>query len=353
MTLISPRPMAPVEWDTEALFKEAKRRRRRRWAVGLVSLLIVIAAAILAVQGSSSPRHPRIKPGLGLPEWNSPSTSSRPAPTEYVAGDGKGGIGVYATATGALVRTIAPQNNGGPDQQAMVTSDGKTVYFARPNGGCPGIIEVGPVSGASSPVSVISIPGIVAVEPSPSPASSDLAWVGANCGSDNTSSSLYVTNLSTRTRTDLGPYSGSNSDDGVAWSDDGHLLAVESGSTVRVIGVDQTTTSGRALIAPDGCRTSSPAFVPTHDQVAAIRTCYNTKGTETSSSVLVFNSTTGRPVARLFEADPGRTIESMSVDSSGHVLLGVTNGSGGAELDQVKQGRLVTISAVSLTGAQW
>jgi hypothetical protein len=151
----------------------------------------------------------------------------------------------------------------------------------------------------------------------------------------------------------MGSYSGRNSDDGIAWSRDGKLLAVENGPTVQVVPDGKSTNAGKALRVPTGCSLSDPAFVPTDNHVAVARTCYSTKGLLISSAVLVYDSTTGRPVARVVEAPARGTIQSISVDPTGHVLVGFSTGFGGAELSRVSHGRLVMISTSTPTGAQW
>jgi hypothetical protein len=168
-----------------------------------------------------------------------------------------------------------------------------------------------------------------------------------------TSSSLYVTNQANGVVTLLGSYSGRNSDDGIAWSKDGKLLAVENGPTVQVVPEGQPLHSGKTLVVSTGCTLSNPAFLPADNYVAVARTCYGTKGLLISSAVLVYGSTAGRPVARVVEAPAGGTIQSISVDRSGHILVAFSTGFGGAELAQVSHGRLVVISTSSPTGAEW
>jgi hypothetical protein len=180
-----------------------------------------------------------------------------------------------------------------------------------------------------------------------------LAWVGVTCGPNGNSSSLYITNQTTGARITLGAYFGRNSDDGIAWSNDGKLLAVEDGPTIAVVRAGQSIRAGQVLDSPAGCTVTNPAFLPTRNQIAAVRTCYGAKGHEVSSALLAYDSTTGRPVALVVEALPMGTIQSVSVDTSGHVLVGVSNGIGGAETAQVRNGRLVTVSKSSPTGAQW
>ena len=187
---------------------------------------------------------------------------------------------MFSTNSGHLIRTLSPQSPGGPDQQIVLTSDGSIVYFAQPSGACSGQILSAPISGTTAPTVVISDPRLLALAPSPSPSSDDLAWVGVTCGSTGatTSSSLYETDLATHVTSDLGAYSGQ---DELAWSPNGQRLAVQSNSTVQVFDVTrQSSEAGSSMKEPSGCRLASPVFLE-QDQIAAIRTCYSSSGTLT------------------------------------------------------------------------
>lgn len=49
MTLTAPSPEVISEQDAQALFKEARMRRRRRWLVGAIVLAVVATAMGLAI----------------------------------------------------------------------------------------------------------------------------------------------------------------------------------------------------------------------------------------------------------------------------------------------------------------
>ena len=199
---------------------------------------------------------------------------------------------------------------------------------------------------------MISDPGVLALAPSPSPSSDDLAWVGVTCGSagSTTSSSLYETDLATHATSDLAAYSGQ---DELAWSPNGQRLAVQSNSTVQVFDFTrQSSETGSSMNVPSGCRLASPVFLE-QDQIAAIRTCYSSSGSLRTSSALVFNVVTRKAVALIAAAPSGSTFQGLSVDSSGqHILLGLVN-SGNAEDVQVRDGLLVVLSREAPTDAQW
>lgn len=341
-----------------ALFEEARRLRRRRWFIGLIVFLLVsVAVALFVSFNTGAPGHGATSRG-GLPRWTPAQGNPRAVPALFVAGDGKGGIGAYSIANGALIRTISPQGPGGPDQQVEMSRNRQSVFFTQPTGPCSGNILKAPVSGSSAPASVISDPQTLALSPSPSPTSMDLAWVGVTCGptGSTTSSTLYIANLATGVRSDLGAFSGQNSDDAISWNSNGTRLAVETGTTVATF--DTNRSSPRDVLLLDvtsGCNLRSPTFLSQPNQLAAIRTCYATTRTPGTSQVLVFNVLTGKPVAIVASAPPGTTFQGLSVDASGqHVLLGVvTNFPPGAHNKQLERGHLVAVGGSAPTGAQW
>ena len=182
MTTTDSPKTVPSDSETQALFPEARRRRHRRWVIGIALLTVAATALALLVSSSSHLTHPSAR-HVGLARWALRLGTPNAAPAFFVAGDGKGGVGVYSTTSGHLIRTLSPQSPAGPDQQIVLTKNRKSVYFAQPSGPCSGQILSGPISGTSAPTVVISVPGNLALAPSPSPASDDLAWVRVTCGS--------------------------------------------------------------------------------------------------------------------------------------------------------------------------
>ncbi len=358
MTITDSQATEISDLEAQSLFEEARRRRHKRWFIAIVLIVVVsLAVALLVFLGSGAPRH-SAPPHVGLPRWTPPQGNPQAAPALFVAGDGKGGIGAYSTANGGLHRTISPQGPGGPDQQVVLSRNRQSVFFTQPTGPCSGNIVNGPVSGSSAPAVVISDPQTLALSPSPSPTSRELAWVGVTCGptGSTASSTLYITSLATGVRSDLGAYSGQHSDDEISWSSDGTRLAVESGMTVAVFDTDQSTPKNVGLLnVTSGCTLASPTFLSRRNQVAAIRTCYGTARTSGTSQVLVFNAVTGKAVAVVASAPHGATFQGLSVDASGqHILLGVvTSVPPGAHNMQLKSGRLVTVSGHAPTDAEW
>lgn len=358
VTVVDSPRVEPKLGEAQLLFEEARQRRRRRWFIGLVLFVVVsLAVALLVSLASGSPRH-SAPPHVGLPRWTPPQGKTQAAPALFVAGDGKGGIGVYSTANGVLIRTISPQGPGGPDEQVELSRNRQSVFFVQPTGPCSGNILNGPVSGSSAPAVVISDPQTLALSPSPNPTSRDLAWVGVTCGptGSTTSSTLYITNLATGLRSDLGAFSGQHSDDAISWNSDGTRLAVESGTTVAMFDTNRSSPRNVGLLdVTSGCTLTSPTFLSQRSQLAVIQTCYGTARTAGTSQVLVFNVVTGKPVAIVASAPQGTTFQGLSVDASGqHILLGVvTDFPLGAHNMQLESGHLVAVGGNAPTDAQW
>ncbi len=356
MTVTAPPPVVPAGVDAEALFREARRRRRRRWSA-VILLIVTALVAVPLLANESVPRRPRPQPHVGLRRWVPPPGAGRSAPAVFVDGNGKGGVGVYSTATGSLLRTLSPQAPGGPDQQAVLSSDRQSVYFVEPSGACGGTILRAPVSGASPPTAVISVPQTLALEPAASPRGSDLAWVGVTCGPSGSvaTSRLYVTDVKTETTIALGTVASSN-DNGIAWSRDGRLLAVETGETIDVMSARQASLrQGNAMQVTSGCRLTSPVFLSRPNELAVIRTCSGKSGETGTSAALVFNTETGKPVSFIASAQRGSMFQGLSVDESGgRILLGVVGSFPASATNvQVESGRLVTVSQHSPTDAEW
>jgi hypothetical protein len=357
---ITDSPVTEVsELEAQLLFEEARRRRHRRWLIGTVLVVaLALAAALLLSFDSGTPRS-RPQPRMGSPRWTPPQGSPHDAPALFVAGDGNGGVGVYSTVTGSLIRSISPQGPGGPDQQIVLSDNRQSVYFVQPTGPCSGNILSGPVSGSSSPAVVVSRPNTLALSPSASPTSKELAWVGVTCGSTGStnSSTLSITHLATGVTNDLGVFSGQQSDEGISWNSDGTRLAVESGATVAIFDTEQSTPSKvSSLVVTRGCTLASPTFLSPPNKLAAIRTCFDKSGALGTSQALVFNIKNSKPVAIVASAPHGSTFQGLSVDESGqHILLGVaTRSPASAENVQVEgAGRLVTVSHRAPTDAQW
>ena len=339
--------------EVEALFREARQRRRRRWIAGISLLVIVLVAAGVGLAVAQTRSHsPRLVHGqTGLPKWNPQSASESSPPSDYVAGDNEGGIGLYSTATGRLIRQLSAQTPGGPDQQAMPSASGASVYFVQPEGPCAASVQRVPVTASQPSTTAISVSGTIALDPAPSPSSDLVAWVGSLCGSE-IQSTVYLSNESTGQRSDLGPYTGRTNDDGLAWSKDG-LLAAESWPTVKVLDTSDLSKPAQLLTVRPGCMLSDPTFLSTHDQLAVISTCASTASVQGSSDVLIYRAKTGRPIGFVVKAPRRADFQSLSVDSSGHVLVGIAPIGGGAETALVRNGRLITVSDQSPTGAQW
>jgi hypothetical protein len=344
-----------VAGEIEAPFREARQRRRRRWIAGTLILLVVLASAALGIAIARNGSHPP-RPAhrqTGLPEWSPPPGSRSAPPSEFVTGDNKGGIGVYSTASGKLTRELSAQTSGGPDQQPSPSADGSSVYFVQPLGDCAATIQAIPMSGSERSVTAVSVPGTIALDPAPSPNSELLAWVGSACGSGGAQSTLYLSNQATGQRSNLGLYTGRTNDNGIAWSHDGALLAVEAVPSVKVLHIGEPVASARSLTVPSGCTLSDPAFLSHQDQLAVVRSCSSATSGNGSSELVLYNARTGAPVALMAKLPFEEEFRSLSVDSVGHVLVGVSRNDGSAETALVSGRHLTSISDQSPTGAQW
>jgi hypothetical protein len=346
------------ELEAQLLFEEARRRRHRRWLVGTVLIFALALVAALVVSSVSRTPESSPRPHGGLPSWTPPQGRPHPAPALLVAGDGKGGVGIYSAVNGSLIRSISSQGLGGPDQQIVLSANRQSVYFVQPTGPCSGNILSGPVSGSSEPSVVISDSGTLALSPSPSPNSKELAWVGITCGPTGATkiATLYISDLVTGTKSDLGAFKGHQGDEAISWNSDGTKLAVESGTTVAIFDINPSFVKQiRLLDVTSGCTLANPTFLSQPNEVAAIRTCYRTVGTSGASQVVVFNTATGKPSAVVASAPHGSTFQGLSVDASGeHFLLGVVASfPPSAENMQLKNGRLVAIGQNAPTEAKW
>ena len=182
--------------------------------------------------------------------------------------------------------------------------------------------------------------------------------MGVTCGptGSTTSSTLYITNLATGVRTDLGAFSGQHSDEEISWNSDGTRLAVKSGATVAIFETNPSSLKQvELLVVTSGCTLASPTFLSQPNEIAAIRTCYGTARTSGTSQILVFNAATGKPTAVVASAPHGASFQGISVDASGqHILLGVvTSFPPTAQNMQLEKERLVTVSQHAPTDAEW
>jgi hypothetical protein len=346
------------ELEAQLLFEEARRRRHRRWSIGTTTIFALALAAFLVVTLRPGTPRSNPQPHVGLPRWTPSQGKHLPAPALFVSGDGTGGVGVYSTATGSLIRSLSPQGLGGPDQQIVLSNNRESVFFTQPTGQCSGNILSGPISGSSAPTVVVSDPGSLALSPAPNPNSAELAWVGVTCGSSGSTatSMLHITNLVTGATTDLGPFSGQRDYQEISWNSDGTRLAVENGASVAIFDTGPSSLKQVGLLAvTKGCTVASPIFLPQPNEIVATRTCYDTSGTSEASQVLVFNAATGKPISVVAAAPHGASFQGVSVDRSGqHFLLGVVNKfPPSAQNMQLEHGRLVALSHYVPTDAQW
>ena len=105
MTLTEAPPTGATTRDAEALFKEARRRRRRRWAIGTVAVFAAGSPSSLFCCGPALARAALNVPSRAGSRWTPPNGGSHPAPAFYVAGDGQGGVGLSVLNVNRRPRT--------------------------------------------------------------------------------------------------------------------------------------------------------------------------------------------------------------------------------------------------------
>ena len=337
------------------MFKEARRQRRRRWALG--ATLIVVASLVLGVllfTWSATPRS-ETHPHANFSRLPATDGAHR-LPGNYVAGDGTGGVGVYSTATGSLIRTLSTPSPGGPDGQVVLSADRQSVFFAQPSGTCGGNILRVPTSGAGTPKTVVSVPGTLAVSPSPSPTSSELAWIGVACEPNGAAggSSLYLTDLTSGSTSDLGAISATSSDDEIGWSPDGTHIGVENSGTVTIfVRQAQSFDKSLSLRRPNNCTLTSPAFRARRYEVAVISSCYGDAASH-ADRVIVFDASTGKQIGTLATRRSAQSSkDSRSTLRGGTPFWELFATIPGAELARIDGTRLVTVSRTSVTDADW
>ena len=79
MTLLDNRPTSTERYQEEALFKEARQRRRRRWALG-VEIAILVLAVIVTLVTHTTGRRPVARPARLKPPPSVPASSSKSIP---------------------------------------------------------------------------------------------------------------------------------------------------------------------------------------------------------------------------------------------------------------------------------
>jgi hypothetical protein len=124
---------------------------------------------------------------------------------------------------------------------------------------------------------------------------------------------------------------------------------VEAAPTIKIVSPGATLATGRPLLVSRRCTLTNPAFGLAGDRVTVLRSC-DASGSFASSDVVVYDARTGLPVGRLWSVPRGETVQSLSVDAGGHVLLGVATGGSLVNARLVGK-RLVPITTDAPAGA--
>ena len=75
-TTTKPPKTAPSEFAIQVLFREARQRRQRRWAIGIA--LLAVVATVVALLVSSSPKTTHPSGHVGLARWTPPRGTREP-----------------------------------------------------------------------------------------------------------------------------------------------------------------------------------------------------------------------------------------------------------------------------------
>jgi hypothetical protein len=122
--LASPEPEQPI--DPEALFKEARRRRRHRWS--LIGAVVIAAAVLVPVLGlnvtEDSGGHNQAA-GPRTPQGSSAAGSS---PHDLVVIDNDARMTLLDFSTGARRTVVLAHKGGGDSPDALLATDGFFVY---------------------------------------------------------------------------------------------------------------------------------------------------------------------------------------------------------------------------------
>jgi hypothetical protein len=250
-----------------------RRRARRRYGGRVLAVVVVALVTLAGVQAI------RINAARELP-------ALRPVPTvsSFVAGDRQGRLVVAASATGKLVRVLAPPRSDqvagvGPLYHPVVPGDRSAVYYA---GACTGTGRWGaiyrqPLDGGR-PTRVADGTGTWLTV---SEDGSTLAWVDTRCDRP-LGHQDRVTVRDLQRGTERHWPIASESAYGLALSPDGRRLAMiwssgpqSGGLLVLDVGGAGRLRDGRLLRWPDaGCQPGTPvAYRPGWGQLAVVERC--------------------------------------------------------------------------------
>ncbi|HXC77317.1 MAG TPA: hypothetical protein VNU19_09720 [Candidatus Acidoferrum sp.] len=122
---------------------------------------------------------------------------------------------------------------------------------------------------------------------------------------------------------------------------------------MKVLDARDLSKPAQLLTVRPGCILTDPVFASYNDQLAVIRTCFATSSEQGSSDVVIYSAKTGHALALAAKAPQEANFQSLSIDPSGHVLVGLSPINGSAETAFLNKGGLVTVSDQAPTGAQW
>ena len=125
MTLVEKPPSAPESRETQVLFPEAHRRRRRRWVIGALVVVAAVLGPTLGLQGGGTPgSHGRTPRPIAPQRSPAPEISGN----RVVVVDNDAAMTLIEFSTGAQKAVVLPHKTGGDYPDALLATGGFFVY---------------------------------------------------------------------------------------------------------------------------------------------------------------------------------------------------------------------------------
>jgi hypothetical protein len=309
-----------------AVIRRRARRLHGRRTLVVAAVALVAVAGLQAIRGAGIREVPVVRP---VPPAPGPTPARAPLPSSFVA-DSARGLVVVATATGKVLRVLAPPRPPdtslgtlGSPYDPVVSGDRSTVYYGGDCTGHRGAIYRRPVAGG--PATKVADGSGIALTLSAD--GSRLAWVDQRCF-DGTQERVTVRDLERGTQRHW-PIPAGVGVSGLTLSPDGGRLAaavVVSGQPamqLRLLDLSSgdSVLDGRVLAPPDaGCELIDAAFRPGFGQLAVVERC--PAGTPDRLKLLYLDPGSGTLRARPMVFHGGSTaVRGLDFDRSGTHLI--------------------------------
>jgi hypothetical protein len=311
--------------EPTVIHRRARRLYGRR-ALMVMLVALVALAGVQAVRGVLVRELPAVRP---VPPAPGPAPAGGPLPSSFVA-DSPRGLVVVSTATGTVIRVLAPPlpadtslGTLGRPYQPVVSGDRSTVYYGGDCTGQRGVVYRRPLAGGR-PTKVADGSGIALTG---SADGTRLAWVDQRC-LNQTPERVTVLNLDDGTQHHWTIPAGV-SVGGLALSPDGGRLAIlvaPSGQpTLQLRTLDLSregsVLDGRVLPPPDTtCQFTQAAYRPGFGQLAVVERC--PAGAHDRLRLLYLDPASGAPQAPPLVLHGGATgVGGLDFDRSGTHLI--------------------------------